>query len=464
MTHETLPWRDQDLVFVGHCLDVLRTLPDESVHCIITSIPYWGLRSYGTEPQIWGGDPVHAHEFRQVHPPGYRSSDSKPGPLQHEGNTGRDRLTSGLCLCGAWRGELGLEPSPEMFVEHIVEIFREARRVLRSDGTLWLNVGDSYFGTGYSQKDTGKAAYGPDQWPQYRCGSHGILKPKDLCLIPARLALALQADGWWVRSEIEWCKLSAMPESIEDRPTNAHEKIWLLSKSRRYFYDAQAVKEKAVSSHVSGNGFERPCQISRGGRGSDPQLESTDGRNMRNYWLLGPENFPGAHFATFPTEVPRRAILAGTSAHGCCSECGAPWRRVVKPTEAYAKHLGKDWADDAADSAEGRGHFEMGDGRRATQRRVKRKAASLTAEYETVGWEPTCKHTEATVVPCTVLDPFSGAGTSGLVARRHGRAYVGIELNPKYAEISRVRLEGEPNLFNSRHLEVTQRLELEASA
>ena len=498
MKHSALPWRDQDTIYVGHCMNVLRSMPAESVHCCVTSIPYWGLRAYGTEPQLWGGDPSHEHNFATIRGAGSRSSDTKPGQHQGKGTLDRDQRFAGMCSCGAWRGELGLEPTPEMFVQHIVEVFVEVRRVLRRDGTCFLNVGDSYAATGKSGggkqgeawADHGADYVGPKggKWSPAPDG----LKPKDLCMIPARLALAMQADGWWLRSDICWAKKSAMPESVTDRPTCAWEHIFLFTKSAKYFYDSEAVKEECASNQCSGNGFKRDARLKYGGRGNPtPWTPTSRGANLRNFWmlgdesvrlrqdltaeelqdfarffepipnggasdlwLLGPQPFPGAHFATFPTEVPRRAILAGTSEHGCCSECGAPWKRITKPSTAYAEHLGKDWADDAADSVEGRGHFAMGDGRSATQRRVKRNAASLTAEYETVGWEPTCNHTDAPVVPCTVLDPFSGAATSGLVARRHGRAYVGIELNPNYAEMSWKRCCQDPQMFNPRRIEV----------
>ncbi len=263
-------------ILVGHVLERLRGLPAESVHCVVTSPPYYGLRDYGIEPQVWGagaGLDCVEHEWGDSVAGVKRSGGTASSTLGlasgghdlsdeartrsiersfHEGSS------SVFCLrCGAWRGSLGLEPALALYLDHMVEVFREVRRVMRKDATCWLNIGDSYAG-------------------------------KQLQMIPARLAIRLQDDGWWVRSDIAWCKRAPMPESCTDRPTSAWEHVFLLTKSARYYYDAEAVKEDAG-----------------GGK-----------RNQRNVWLLGPEPFPEAHFATYPTEIPRRAILAGSKSGG----------------------------------------------------------------------------------------------------------------------------------------------------
>ena len=198
-------------LLAGDVREVLRSLPAESVQCCITSPPYWGLRAYGTEPQVW--------------PDG-------------------------------WRGELGQEPTPALFVEHLVEVFREVRRVLRPDGTLWLNLGDSYASTGRSDRKESpgvgatQAMKAPGREVIWKAGGGsnfswqlpGGIKPKDLCEIPSDVVRALRADGWWLRSRIPWLKRNAMPESTSDRPTQAVEYVFLLTKSARYFYDGEAVK------------------------------------------------------------------------------------------------------------------------------------------------------------------------------------------------------------------------------
>ncbi len=371
-------------------------IEDKSVQCAVTSPPYWGLRDYGVE------------------------------------------------------GQLGLEKTPAEYVERMVQVFREVKRVLRDDGTCWLNIGDSYAGQGaISQAQTdadiryatvGNALHKA----QRRVGTVPGLKPKDLCLIPFRLALALQDDGWYVRSDICWAKKAPMPESCKDRPTSAWEHVFLLTKSARYYYDAEAVKQpsntvphKDVSSYEPGSASSMKDGKHQAKTVGGVPFDHISGANLRNVWLLGPEPYPEAHFATFPTEIPRRAIKAGTSEKGCCSECGAPWERVVEPTEEYAKHLGKDWADYEADAREGRGHSV------SSQRCTKRGAPSLTASYKTTGWRPTCE-CGADVVPCRVLDPFMGSGTTAMVAKMLERQWIGLELNPEYIALLPNRFEKIP--------------------
>lgn len=297
------------MIIVGDALSVLRTLPAESAHTCVTSPPYWGLRNYGVP------------------------------------------------------GQVGLEKTPEEYVEKLVEVFREVRRVLRDDGTLWLNLGDSYassFGSKALQRNASatRSVQNLDN-----------LKPKDLVGIPWLVAFALRADGWYLRSDIIWHKPNAMPESVRDRPTKAHEYIFLLSKSAKYFYDGKAVKEpfKLVSvkrlaykwngdrkrGYPSGvqNNFHRY-------NGTDEAVKkAVGGRNKRSVWTVSTKSFKGAHFATFPPDLIEPCVLAGSPLGG------------------------------------------------------------------------------------TVLDPFFGAGTTGLVAARHGRRYIGIELNPAYADMASKRIE-----------------------
>jgi DNA modification methylase len=377
-------------VLVGDALTVLKTLPAESCHVCVTSPPYFQLRDYGVA------------------------------------------------------GQIGLERTPDEYVQKLVEVFREVWRVLRPDATLWLNIGDSMAGSGKGK--TGANGIGDQEqrqgfhdnyhlerdnqtrarWPDYG-------KPKDLLLIPFRLAIALQADGWYVRSDIAWCKKSCMPESVQDRPTAAWEHVFLLSKQPRYYYDAEAVREDAVSDRASGNGYARPEQLSRGGRGSAAPWEVQASRNMRNFWVLGPEPFPSAHFATFVPEIPRRAILAGTSEHGVCPVCGAPWVRQIQTEYIKSPAHGA--------GSQMRGRLETTDVNGwAGMPRVARVDT-------TTGWRPSCEHVEAIPVAASVLDPFAGAGTTGLVADRLGRDSILIELNPAYAEMARQRIAGDSPMF-----------------
>jgi hypothetical protein len=257
-------------------------------------------------------------------------------------------------------------------------------------------------------------------------------KPKDLSLIPQRLAIALQDRGWYVRQEIVWGKKAPMPESVTDRFTSAHEKILMLSKSPNYYFDQEAVKEP--SGGYNGSTFTNgKTAAPHANVGQGPRVEQPT-RNMRNFWLLGPEPFAQAHFAVFPSEIPRRCISAGTSSYGCCAECGAPWRRVV---EKSGGTTGKGWHDHKND---------LGLGQR------KNEDGMDTYRVETKGWTPTCTcPTTAPTVPATVLDCFSGAATTGVVALRLGRRYVGIELSEEYIKLSHERIRKD-EMANQMHM------------
>jgi DNA modification methylase len=331
-------------VLEGDCRDVLKTLPDESVHCVVTSPPYWGLRDYGVA------------------------------------------------------GQIGLEESPDTWLAAMVEVFEEVHRVLRADGTAWVNMGDSYAtGTTSDRKPTARGKHGYWENPAVNKRIDGRaygLKPKDLVGIPWMLAFALRSAGWWLRQDIIWHKPNPMPESTQDRCTKAHEYIFLLSKSERYYYDIAAVAEPCVkgddgseyntgktAEHQLGRSSDRPRKhrkpagwdtgvgahgsIHRDGRAEEIEYTETEAttRNKRSVWSIPTHGFPEAHFATFPPALIEPCILAG------CPEGG------------------------------------------------------------------------------TVLDPFGGAGTTGLVADRHHRDAILIELNPEYAAMARRRITNDAPLF-----------------
>jgi DNA modification methylase len=365
-------------VLQGHALAKLRELPDESVQSCISSPPYWGLRAYGTEPQVWGGNPdcIHAYMVHiQPAANGIIHDGGMSGETLSSTSATRKPKKSAFCTtCGCWRGELGLEPTPELFVEHIVEVFREVRRVLRKDGTLWVNLGDSY--SSQSGGDRKDHAPGPNSCvggtadaSAPRCGRverdghlrQAGLKPKDLVGMPWRVAFALQSDGWYLRRDIIWSKPNPMPESVRDRPTSAHEYIFLLSQSEKYYYDADAIAEPvAVADWNNGSGVyggvnangQNAKQTRTTGRvaeskelggpnsgmrkkhcpnNSQPQTiearaaasermgrepgwrntEQPQTRNKRSVWTIATQPYPEAHFATYPPELARTCILAG---------------------------------------------------------------------------------------------------------------------------------------------------------
>jgi DNA modification methylase len=419
-------WR----VIAGDALDVLAELPAAFAHACVTSPPYWGLRDYGVRPRAWGGAQGCRH--RWAAPERGRRCDLLPGSesrsrerLSSDSRQGRAGLEGGrFCLrCGAWRGCLGLEPSPELYVSHLVAVLRTVRRALRDDGTLWLVLGDSF------ASKRPRALEHPSRTDGDVAHAATALKPKDLVGTPWRVAFALQADGWWLRSDIVWAKPNPMPESVRDRPTRAHEYLFLLAKRGRYFYDPDAIREPDCGRR-SGTGYRRPERLSyhdgRGPRGQDREWLPGAGRNRRSVWEVPTQPFAGAHFATFPPGLVEPCVLASTSATAC-GVCRAPWLRLVS-CERIDRKSGASvtggWANPAQKIHRGR---------------APRPGARCLTRRTTVGFQPTCEHKDGSG-RCLVLDPFCGAGTTGLAALRHGRDFLGIELNPAYARLARRRL------------------------
>ncbi|MGH7122140.1 MAG: DNA-methyltransferase [Acetobacteraceae bacterium] len=468
----------------GDALGVLRTLRGESFQCVVTSPPYFGLRDYGTAS--WeGGDPGCGHE-----PVSGRQGGT--GQRADRAFTGAVAQKSVCTRCGARRidQQIGLEDSPEAFIVRLVEVFREVRRVLRCDGVCFVNMGDSF---------TPQSTHGSNDPARGAAG-----KPKDLLMMPFRLALALQADGWWLRSVMPWVKRSCMPESCTDRPTSAVEYVFMLTKSAWYFWDGDAVKTRgAIAAGVrAAKGGDVRSGI-EGVNGRPPEYwQYTGERNFRNTDLffasldegcrparlpeveryrhvnprgaegarakrrafeagasyplpdsepvglildldgdplaldVNPHGFAGAHFATFPPKLVEPLIRAATSEKGSCPACGAPWVRVTKSW--YVKSPGH-----GSGSVTGR--------RQATGANNWDGAAvpRMNKETSTTGFRPSCSCPPAEPVPCSVLDPFSGAGTVALVADRLQRDSVGIELSEAYVEMARERLRADGSLFGS---------------
>jgi DNA modification methylase len=357
-------WR----LLVGDVREQLATLPAESVQTCVTSPPYWGLRDYGTGR--WeGGEESCDHR---------RADWSKisSGKTRNSCRPGRAEVPSPqfgrTCgKCGAQRidNQIGLEATPDDFCAALVDVFREVRRVLKKDGTCWVNLGDTYLaqqGNGFNGQKRLDAAN-----LNVKVKRPAGMKPKDLCGIPWMVAFALRADGWYLRSDIIWAKPNPMPESIKDRPTKAHEYIFLLSKSERYFYDAAAIAEQASCTDGTmrfSNANALARNLGNAGTGNEVKPSAAqplrpDVRNARSVWSITTQPYPEAHFATFPEALPEKCILAG-SRHGD-----------------------------------------------------------------------------------VVLDPFTGSGTTGAVAIRLGREFVGCELNQAYAELARKRIGGAAPLF-----------------
>lgn len=382
---------------VGDAATKLRELPDASVHCVVTSPPYWNLRDYGVA------------------------------------------------------GQIGIEPTIGDWIAQLVAVFAEVRRVLRPDGTLWLNVGDAYVGSGSgrqgagglmanrsivdargSRRRSGKHSYIDSARPE-RPASAGRLKQR--MGLPHRLVFALQDHGWWWRDEIVWHKRAPMPESCRDRCTMSHEFLFMFSPRASYYFDQEAIREPVA-------GTAHPVTIDK-----SAATTSRAGRK-RSVWTIGPEPTREAHFATFPTKLVEPCVLAGTSADGCCPACGAPRRRIVRKGAADLTHQ-RACGGDAQGEYHGKATKDFAGARAEDAAAVKARILAGMCERVTVGWVRTCKPQCAggPPVPCTVLDPFTGSGTTGVVALGLGRHFVGIELNPDYAEIARRRIGGVAPLF-----------------
>jgi DNA modification methylase len=453
-------------LLTGDCRDILKTLPDCSVHMVCTSPPYYGLRDYGTA--LWdGGDAGCDHKDYGWDTNGRVWFDGGQ-PRQFTGG----KPFSGACpRCGARRidAQIGLEPTPDAYLAAMVAVFREVRRVLRDDGTCWVNMGDSYSSGSGGDKRMGDPfnakAGGAAEWRSAARAQVAGAKPKDLLMMPARLALALQADGWWVRSDIIWAKPNPMPESCRDRPTSAHEHIFLLTKRARYFYDADAVREphtmdtegvndpsaRAALAHDAG------AQFVPGGLRRPPSRPANYfghalGRNLRNVWTIATAPYAEAHFATFPPLLAERCIRAGTSERGCCAACGAPYVRQVE------RKTVRELADAQGTWVERPGAAGYGAAAMTMQRRDATSGLSASnshnastpqsPEVTTTGWAASCA-CGAETQPCTVLDPFAGSGTTLLVADRLQRRAIGIDLSTTYADMAKNRVTDDCPLFTS---------------
>jgi len=356
-------------ILQGDCIESLKKLEDQSINTCITSPPYWGLRDYNGESK-----------------------------------------------------QLGMEDTPEEFTENLVKVFREIKRVLRDDGTVWLNLGDSY-SSGGRTTTTNQSLRGDKEYGVTRPKPSKGIKPKDLIGIPWRVAFALQQDGWYLRQDIIWHKPNPMPESVRDRCTKAHEYIFLLSKNVKYYYDHEAIKEDAKypqgpnSSHAIRKGVGDPKMQTRGGLhkiGANPK------RNKRSVWTITTKPFKGAHFATFPKDLIEPCVLAGCPEKSCIN-CGEPYlRKVVKSGEIQRR-----WSKNNADGSP----YE--------------KQGSMQNIYEDMGLQKQCDCQTNETKGGTVLDPFGGSGTTGIVAASHSRNAVLLELNQEYIDLAKERINKE---------------------
>ena len=421
----------RDLIIIGDALKVLKTFPDNVVDCVMTSPPYWGLRDYKI------------------------------------------------------KGQIGLEETLDEYIETLTEVFREVRRVLKDEGILWLNMGDAYCSqpagninpSGFSQTRPSRRKHGIGaETVDLPIKDFGNLKPKNLIGQPWRLAFALQIDGWYLRSDIIWAKPNPMPESVQGsgwyrhkvrdkkskewiecsgcekckdnggyvlrmnagRPTKSHEYLFLFTKSAKYYYDAEAIKEPSKypndnrKSRSSKNHKRMPTEKIAGVRPGDQTYPT---RNKRTVWTIPTQACPEAHFAVFPEKLVEPCILAGTSEKGYCAECGKPIVRIIEKTG------GRDWRNDGILSIGIPGERNKGG---SNKRGRPTTSLDEVKRTRTIDWKPSCSCRVGTVsgdiIPGLVLDPFMGSGTVAIVAKRLGRDYLGIELSMEYLKIIRGRL------------------------
>lgn len=481
----------------GDALAMLKTLPDESVQCCVTSPPYFGLRDYQTAPLIWESGEFcdhKEHQWVETVTPAANGLVNNPmqGETLSENSATRSARASDFCSrCNSWRGSLGLEPTPQLFVEHLTQIFLEVRRVLKKDGTLWLNLGDSYAGSGRgrdadgtwnpgkggSKQETNVGAISgrvvnPNSLSRKHIEAGAIgnawvkppagFKQKDLMGMPWRVAFALQDAGFWLRQDIIWAKPNPMPESVTDRCTKAHEYIFLLTKSAKYYYDQDAIKEplkdasvaRLIEENAVRFGGNKYGDSDEGGRTYSGNEWKPKGRDR----TAGNRNGEGASTLDIkvrPHGIVRDRLLDYDSKE---KQLRPNTRRGGFENEA---DLRKDW--DAKMAGAGginnrnrSGYFDRDTGEAMCGIMANKKSVW------TVTTQPFKDAHFATFPPKLiepmilagsregdlVLDPFSGSGTTGLVALRNKRRYIGIELNEDYIEMSKRRLQDvQVNLF-----------------
>jgi len=413
-----------ETIHVGDCIDVMKSMPDNSVHLVVFSPPYWGLRDYGDNlVSVWGGDDDCDHEFDD----------------------------NGYCQnCNAWKGQLGLEPTYKTYIRNMVLVGREIWRVLRDDGSWWLNIGDTYSGGGGiagvpddwdSISTQNREAY-PDSPPARETG----LEDKCKVLVPHRLAIALIDDGWIVRNDVVWKKPSPKPESVKDRLTKSHEFFFHLVKQQKYYYDLDAIRvphkcyeggETSSVGPVAKGEQDEFINANRGTTAAHP-----NGKNPGDIFEVQTANFGAAHFAVYSVDLIEKPIKSSCPQR-VCARCGTPYERKIEKNEEKSgvdKNTLMNMGADKEGEYRGEGKVDekgMAESPSDTKRRI---LESKKKSREQVGWEKKCDCDTDETKPGVVLDPFMGAGTTAIAAEEFGRRWIGIEIGEEYAEMARERI------------------------
>jgi len=439
-------------IIKGDCLQSLKKLEDQSINTCVTSPPYWGLRDYGTAE--WeGGDPDCDHVANPNATKKMGNEEFNKNRPSRESTKTKGYYEKECPKCGAIKkdSQLGMEDTPEEFVYNLVKVFREVKRVLRDDGTVWLNLGDSYMGGGGGNYNkTGISQAGGQHLTNVRNRKDFIkksgVKPKDLVGIPWRVALALQQDGWYLRQDIIWHKPNPMPESVKDRCTKAHEYIFLLSKSPKYYFDNEAIKEDAKFP----DGPSSPHNIKKGQgeygmdtRGGLNKIGAIEKKNKRSVWTVTTKPFKGAHFATFPMDLIEPCVLAGCP-EKICVDCGKPYERVLKNIETKPiKNIKKKNNRKQFESSMGGGGTSF----KGHSGYFKSDGTPIVKPKIDLGLQKQCDCKTDETKAGTVLDPFAGSGTTGIVAAGNDRNAILLELNEDYIQLALDRMRAELGVF-----------------
>jgi DNA modification methylase len=494
MDREISTWTHD--IHQGDVVETLEAMPASSVHCVVTSPPYYGLRDYGEDVEsIFSGDPDCEHDWsvEQMPAQGGENTDDNPPNTGADETTqesrirGGDGIESDRCrVCGAWRGQLGLEPTLDQFVSNLVTIGEALHRVLREDGSWWLNLGDSFAGSwGAQSKNETENNLTQHDHPDKNPARNGVLRRKNKMLVPHRVAIALQDAGWVVRSDAVWAKPNPMPHPVKDRLHEHKEFLFHLTPEPDYWFDLDAIREphKAASFdraeknyHTSAIGMEhtprdiKPEHV----RMNKEDALHPNGKNPGDVFEVSVKPFADAHFAVYPPELCEPPIKASCPPE-VCADCGTPYERRHEETylwerdvEAISRPQSRRALERFEDSdltvehleaarTVGFGDGDHGDASQGSRDRVDDRTRQLADEAKEVlggyfrefvasperdptGWEQTCGCETDRVDPGIILDPFAGAGTTCLVAKRLGRRFVGIDLNPDYVAMAQKRV------------------------
>lgn len=417
-----------DRIICGNTLEVLKEMPDESVNCVITSPSYWALRDYKIEPLIWD-DPGNCEHILQSNITKHDNLRFRPSENCNIGNFKKEEIytnnktQNAFCSkCGAWRGSLGLEPTFELYIKHLIQIFDEIKRVLRKDGTCWINIGDTYSGMKIGKTDKKVADYVKDSQKDLVKNCKEVSE-KSLCLIPERFAIEMVNHGWILRNKIVWWKRNCMPSSVKDRFTVDWEMIFFFVKNKKYWFEQQYEPTLTFDNSVRNRDITKlnntPGRSKMGGL----KLNNYISRNMRCVWDIPTSPFKGSHFAVFPEDLVVPMIKAGCPEF-VCRKYGKARERIIE-----IKNEGNIIS---------------------INNKARDKRGTGVSNKSTLGDVSTIKNQYYTNCGCgeqfeggIVLDPFAGAGTTCLVAKKLGRHYIGIDLNPDYVSMAQKRIEKE---------------------